>query len=868
MDTAVPYTSSTSSSLIGAAWQNQEQYLSLLTKITHEAATILNFHQMLHAVAYNLRQLLAADGCYITTWDPARQEIKPLAASGPYEDSYAAMPPLPDKDTFTRAVLEQERVTAVSDARTSPYHQVRIVNRLQIAGLLGIPLIALGQKMGVIMLTFQEPHQFTATEIHQAELAATPIALAIARARLLHQERALAEALREAGAIINETLDFDQVLDRILIQIARVVPYDSANIMLVEHGRARIIRHIGYEHTNPELPPKVSEFVFDVDTTANLRQLVQTRQPLIIADTATSSGWIKPQGLIRAWVGVPIIVRNQVTALIALDKTQPHFYQPEHVARLSAFANQVALAWHNAELHKATQRQLEEMFALQALTQAATQAVREDDLIEKATGIIGDTLYPHNFGVLLLDESAQALCPHASYRIRGQVLPFSSIPINQGIVGRVAQTGQPYRCPDVQQDPIYVRADPDTRSELCVPIFAGKHLIGVVNTESTETDAFSEGDEHLLLTFARQLGVALEKLRLFAEIQRQSEETRQWAHRLTLLQNLSHQLAGLVDVHAVCHTCADYLVQNFSFLSVSVHRVDVEAQEVVCEAIVGPNREMIQPGIYRQKLGQGLIGLVAETGNPLVVNDTTVHPHFIPSPRISVNSELVLPLRQGNQLIGVLNVDSTDKNAFTVTDVTLLTIAADQLTAALERAHLFAQISQRAARFEALATLSAELRMAQNLEDMLPTILQRAMSVVGGSLGSLYLRDSDTEALVARGVYPLITEMLGRQFKPGEGIIGHIAATGQIHITENMAQSSQARFYHQEKEMVDRQEIRSGIGLPLRAQERIIGVMYISLPEVHPFTTEEIDFLVAISDAAGGALERMLVLQTLEDRVA
>ncbi|MCL4265033.1 MAG: GAF domain-containing protein [Anaerolineae bacterium] len=872
MDTAVPPLPPPSSSpLTGAAWQNQEQYLSLLTQITNEAASILDFHQMLQSVTHNLRRLLAADGCYITTWDPLRQEIKPLAGSGPYEDSYAAMPPLPDKDTFTKAVLQQEHVIAVPDARTSPYHQVRIVTRLQVAGLLGIPLMALGQKMGALMLTFQEPHQFTAEEIQRAEQAATPIALAIAKARLLHQEqeqRALAEALREAGAIINETLDFDQLLDRILTQIARVVPYDSANIMSVEHGRARIIRHVGYEQTSPALLPIIPTLVFDVDTTANLRQMVQTRQPLIISDTTTYPGWAKPHGLFRAWVGVPIVVRNQVTALIALDKNEPDFYQPEHVARLSTFANQVALAWRNADLHKAAQRQLEEMFALQALTQAAAQAVSEDDLIEKATEIIGDTLYPHNFGVLLLAEQTSTLCPHASYRIRGRQLPFPPFPATQGIVGRVAQTGKPYRCPDVQQDSIYVNIDPETRSELCVPIFAGKHLIGVVNAESTRLDAFSEGDEHLLLTFARQLGVALEKLRLFAEIQQQSEEIRQWAHRLTLLQNLSHQLAGLVNIREVSHTCAAYLVQNFGFLSVSVHRVDVEAQEVVCEAMVGPNPELIRPGIYRQKFGQGLIGLVAQTGTPLVVNDTAVHSHFVPSPRISVCSELVLPLRRGDQLIGVLNVDSTHKNAFTDTDVTILTIAGDQLTAALERAHLFAQISQRAARFEALSTLSAELRVAENLEEMLPAILQRAMSVVGGSLGSLYLKDSSADVMVARGVYPPKPEMIGRQFHLGEGIIGHIAATGEIHITENMSQSSQARFYDQEKRMVEQQVIRSGIGLPLRAQERIIGVMYISLPEVHTFTAEEVDFLVAISEAAGGALDRMLVLQTLEERVA
>ncbi len=845
--------------------------MSLLNHIINEAASILDFQQMLQSVAHNLRRLLLADGCYITAWDPARQEIAPLAAAGLHQEIYISLPPLPDKDTFTTAVLQQEQVIAVPDARTSPYRQARVVTRLQGVGLLGIPLIALGQRMGVAILTFAQPHPFTVEEIYWAEQAAAPIALAVARARLLFQEqeqRALFEALHETGISINETLDFDQLLDRILAQIVRVVPYDSANIMVVENGRVRVLRHHGYETTNPALAKKFESLVFDLPSTYTFHQIVQTRQPFLVANTAHFPQWVgKRKGHIRSWLGAPVIIGGRVAAIIGVDKMEPEFYRPEHAARLTLFADQVALAWHNAELHKAAQRQLEELSTLQLLAQAAVYAVDEDDLFARATQIIGDTLYPHNFGILLLDETAETLHPHPSYRMRGRQYPHLSFAISQGIVGRVVYTSKPYRCADVRQDPFYMQIDPDTRSELCVPVFAGTRLIGVINTESNKVGGFSESDEYLLSTLARQLGVALEKLRLFAEIQRQSEEIRLWAHRLTLLQNLNRRLAGLVEVRKICQTCAAYLVEKFHFLSVSVHRVDAQAQELICEAIEGPNQELIPLGVYRQKIGQGLIGLAAQTGKTLVVNDTAAHPHFIPSPRLSVNSELALPLHQSGHLIGVLNVDSVQKDAFTETDVTILTIAADQLAAALERAHLFEQISQRAARFEALSTLSAELRVAQTIEEMLPTILWRAMSVVGGSFGSLYLKEENSDDMVARCVFPPNPEMLGRRFQEGEGVVGHIAATGEIYTVEDIAQSQLARFYEKEKQMVDRQQIRSGIGLPLRAQERIIGVMYISLAEIHTFTAEEVDFLVAISETAGGALDRMLVLQTLEDRV-
>lgn len=1184
-----------------------EQFLMLLIRVVNEAAGMVEFQEVLQFIAASLRQLLQADGCYITAWDPVRHVIAPLAASGPFQESYASLPPLEDNDTFTTAVLAAEHVITVSNAPQSPYAQARVVAQLQAVGLLGVPLIAGGEKLGAAMLTFRTSHTFSAQEVQRAEQVATPIALALAKARLLHQEReqrTLAEALVETGAVLNETLDFDQVLDRILEQIARVVPYDSANIMLVQNGRAHIARHRGYEYTQPLLVPQISELSFELETTANLQQVVTTGKPIIISDTLKFTGWVEPPGLIRAWAGVPIIIKNRVAALINVDKTEPGFFQLEHITGLSAFASQVALALQNAQLHKATQRQLEELSALQALAAATATTVAEGDLLEKATQIIGETWFPHNFGVLLLDETGLTLHPHVSYRLKGRPREQDSFPIGQGIVGYVAQTGRPYRAPDVNQDSHYFKVDADTQAELCVPLFEGNRLIGVINAESAERNAFSDDDENFLMTFAHQLGSALEKLHLITETRRQAEELRlisrmlrllnatpdvtivfpevsinikkltgctaitlilideqlqirqilspdipalhrnttlafpdcaaadnvhagvihripdlsqvsgyaveqhlyeaghlaclviplhtgvrstgclylawpqtdgyqaiplsrfqqiahaialalqrsylfeeikQWAQQLTILHNISREIAGLVEAGKICETFITYLAQNLNLQSASIFRADHENQELVCEAIVGPFKEHIKAGEYRQKFGVGLVGRVAQTGRQLIANDAPSHPNFAPWSPISSRSEAVFPLRHGRELIGILNVDSFIPQAFHDNDVAILTIAADQLSAALERSRLFEQTRQytvrleqrnreltalneigqilvatfdrqtiyraiyrqiaqpvmgvphlvislfdaraqtiycdfaimdgvetnnadfpvmplgkgvvsetirtrqprivdldnmgdglymeigegprprsalyvplisgenvlgvmfmqhyaagafshsdltllstlasqvsvalekvrlleetqlRTTKLEALSALSSELRLAPTIEAMLSTILQRAMSVVGGSLGSLYLNEAETGDMVARAVYPPLPNLLGRHFQVGEGIIGHIAATGEIHITENMHHSTLARFYEKERQMVEQKQIRSGIGLPLHVQERIVGVMYISLAQEHTFTDDEIEFLVAISEIAGSALDRMMLLQTLEERVA
>ncbi|MBN1890670.1 MAG: PAS domain S-box protein [Thermoflexales bacterium] len=195
------------------------------------------------------------------------------------------------------------------------------------------------------------------------------------------------------------------------------------------------------------------------------------------------------------------------------------------------------------------QRQLNELVVLHAVATAGAEATDEAALIERATQIVGETLYPHNFGVLLLDEGAGVLRFHPSYRglAEGEI---EAIPLGNGITGRVALDGQPRRVADVRGTPEYLGLDPLVRSELCVPLQVGKHLIGVINAESAQLEAFAEADERLLITFARQLATAIEKIRLYAESRQRAEVLVAALARLEeldrlkseFIQNVSHEL--------------------------------------------------------------------------------------------------------------------------------------------------------------------------------------------------------------------------------------------------------------------------------------------------------------------------------------
>ena len=137
-------------------------------------------------------------------------------------------------------------------------------------------------------------------------------------------------------------------------------------------------------------------------------------------------------------------------------------------------------------------RQFEELRVLHSVALACVEATNEDALIERVTEIIGATFFPDNFGVLLLDETTNLIHRHSSYRERVDKLPYEYMPFGKGITSLTIQTGQPVRVADVSLEPAYFEVDGLTRSELCVPLKTGERVIGVINTESTQLNAFTE----------------------------------------------------------------------------------------------------------------------------------------------------------------------------------------------------------------------------------------------------------------------------------------------------------------------------------------------------------------------------------------
>lgn len=177
------------------------------------------------------------------------------------------------------------------------------------------------------------------------------------RTQLLEREqRALTEALRDTIATMSSTLDLNKVLDQILETVGRVTPYDGANVLFVESDLVHVVRQRGYveksqekEWLNQRIP---------ITKLAALQQLMDIGKPLAIPDTSVSPMWIGFPGLdwIHSNVIVPIRLKDKVLGFLSLDSATPGFFTQVHAERLQTFADQAAIAIHNARLYDRAKR--------------------------------------------------------------------------------------------------------------------------------------------------------------------------------------------------------------------------------------------------------------------------------------------------------------------------------------------------------------------------------------------------------------------------------------------------------------------------------------------------------------------------------
>ncbi len=229
------------------------------------------------------------------------------------------------------------------------------------------------------------------------------------------QARILAEALRDTAGVLNSTLEIDEVLDHILKNVGRVVPHDSASIMLVDGDMARFVRiqgFIGGESIQSNRNTRLAWREIPV-----FAQLFATQGPVVLPDIQADldTGGLNPMAWMHSYAGAPLFFQSRLIGFLNLASTQPNFFNPQQAEQLFAFANQAAVAIENARLFEETRDRARFLTLLNEITRVAINSVNEEHTMQVVAEKISKLFGADGAYITVWDEIQQMAIPTIGY---------------------------------------------------------------------------------------------------------------------------------------------------------------------------------------------------------------------------------------------------------------------------------------------------------------------------------------------------------------------------------------------------------------------------------------------------------------------
>ena len=253
-------------------------------------------------------------------------------------------------------------------------------------------------------------------------------------------------------------------------------------------------------------------------------QVALTRQPVLLNDVSLADYYLPANPDVRSELAVPLIAKNRLIGVMDLESEQAGYFRPEHLHLLTLTASRIAQAIENARLYARVSRQAQTLTVLNEISAELTSILDLDPLLAKVGQLLRRLIDYQMFSIMLLDEKGETLITRYAWRFGYAHAPLRRVPITSGLVGAAVREWRPVNVPDVRKDLRYLPMNPETRSELIVPLFYKGRVIGVLDLEHTRPGFFNEEHERLLTTMAAQVAISIENARLYQAVKRQEQQ--------------------------------------------------------------------------------------------------------------------------------------------------------------------------------------------------------------------------------------------------------------------------------------------------------------------------------------------------------
>lgn len=486
-------------------------------------------------------------------------------------------------------------------------------------------------------------------------------------------------------------------------------------------------------------------------------QLQTKQQPAKSAERSTSRA-ARRHTQRAAWAAVPLIEQGMALGAIQVTrKAGPEFKQRE-LDLLERLAGAVAVslvAWHRVAVERFRLNQLN---LVREVSAQIANVLNVDELARRVTELIQQTFHYYYVALFTLQEGSTSLrfrssasAPRKGKR-KAAKGPASSgavalkVEIGEGLIGQAAAQGERILVEDVKKDPRFRFIDslPETRAEVVLPLKIEGRVLGVLDVQSDQPHGFHPNDLLILGSLADTIARAVEGARLYSDLRRRADQ-------LGLVAEVSRSVSSSLELKTLMNNVAALIHERFGYLYVHLFSVHVNRRLIQYEAGSGArSRDLVG---YTLSLDdpEGIVSWVAREGQTVLANDAKKDKRYRPSqfPPENTNAELGIPLLYRDEVVGVLDIQSDKRNAFTEDDRLIFEAVADNIATAIHNADLYRTEQWRRQIADGLREVAGLVSADASVDDVLEAILSELDRNLPVDISAIWLLEDDELYLAA-----------------------------------------------------------------------------------------------------------------------
>ncbi len=438
---------------------------------------------------------------------------------------------------------------------------------------------------------------------------------------------------------------------------------------------------------------------------------------------------------------------------------------------LARTASIALIAWHRVNVER---WRLGQLGLVRTVSAQIANEPDIDVLAHKVTRLIQATFKYYYVGIFTLETGQMALTFRSSAggatRHKGSLKELAfQVELGEGLVGIAALTGEELLANDVRADQRFRHLDslPETKAELVLPLKLEDRVVGVLDVQSDNLNAFHPYDMLVLRALADSVAMAIEGAKLYGDQRRQ-------ANQLRAVAEVSKQITSILNLRDLMQEVAELIKTRFGFPYVHLFTVHPNRRQIHYEAGSGARSAALEGYILNLDDAEGIIQWVAKHGETVMTNNVDEEPRYIPSPLPPSNtrSELTVPLIFNGQVNGILDVQSDQLNGFTEHDRSIIETLGDSIAAAIRNADLYRTEQWRRQVGDSLREVAGLLSANASLDQVMHAILTELERNLPSDIAAIWLLD-DTDIYCAavhgarvadlewaRANYPEATNML------------------------------------------------------------------------------------------------------------